>query len=124
MTENIKTILTIIVALLTSVSDKAGGDGCMSGVWTKTKSDWYVTVSWYNSAWNIKANFLNFTRWNWLTQRQSMHSKYYDTQTEIYNGNSHALIQLSATYTIGFGKKVKRDNEPSVSGSAASGILK
>lgn len=53
-----------------------------------------------------------------------MHSKYYDTVEQVYNGSSHALIQLTATYTFGFGKKVNCDNEPSVSGSAASAILK
>lgn len=63
-------------------------------------------------------------RWNWRSDRRTMHSKYYDTVEQIYNGSSHALIQLTATYTFGFGKKVNRDNEPSVSGSAASGILK
>lgn len=53
-----------------------------------------------------------------------MHSNYYSTYEQIYNGSSHALVQLSATYTFGFGKKVKRDDEPSVSGTASSGILK
>lgn len=41
----------------------------------------------------------------------------------MLNGQSHALIQLSATYTFSFGKKVNRDDEPEVSGSASSGIL-
>lgn len=53
-----------------------------------------------------------------------MHSPYYDTFQQFYNGNSHALVQISATYTFGFGKKVKGDNELRVSGSASSGILR
>ena len=53
-----------------------------------------------------------------------MRSKYYDTVEQVYNGSSHALIQIYVTYTFGFGKKVNGDNEPSVSGSAASAILK
>lgn len=52
-----------------------------------------------------------------------MRSEYYDTTEIMLNGHSHALIQLSATYTFGFGKKVNRDDEPRVSGSASSGIL-
>lgn len=109
---------------LTYISDDGKADGDISGIWVKTKSDWYITVGWSNSDWNVRANILNLTRWNWRSDRRTMHSKYYDTVEQVYNGSSHALIQLTATYTFGFGKKVNRDNEPSVSGSAASGILK
>lgn len=107
----------------TYISDDAGSDGCMNGIWQKEKSDWYITIVWSNPDWNLKANFLNFTRWDWQSERQEMRSEYYDTTEYLYNGHSHALIQLSATYTFGFGKKVKRDDEPGVSGSASSGIL-
>lgn len=109
---------------LTYSSDQGRPDGKINGVWVKTKSDWYITVGWANSNWNVRANILNMTRWNWRSDRRTMHSKYYDTVEQVYNGSSHALIQLTATYTFRFGKKVNRDNEPSVSGSAASGILK
>ncbi|MDE5554797.1 MAG: hypothetical protein K2J10_06400 [Muribaculaceae bacterium] len=68
-------------------------------------------------------DFIDFSRWNWESARQEMRSKYYDTYQQFYDGQSHALIQLSATYTFGFGKKVKRDDEPGVSGTASSGIL-
>lgn len=107
----------------TYISDNGSADGCMNGIWNYGKSDWYITVSWSNSDWNVRADFINFTRWNWRSARQVMHSRYYDTTEIMLNGQSHALIQLSATYTFGFGKKVSRDNEPGVSGSASSGIL-
>lgn len=83
-----------------------------------------MTVGWANADWNVRANIINISRWNWRGDRQTMRSRYYDTSQQIYGGGSHALIQLSATYTFGFGRKVSRDNEPSVSGSASSGILK
>lgn len=109
---------------LTYISDNASADGCMNGIWHKAKSNWYITVGWSNSNWNVRADLINFSRWNWGSSAiQEMHSKYYDTFQQSYNGLSHALIQLSATYTFGFGKKVRRDNEPGVSGSASSGIL-
>ncbi|MDE6655026.1 MAG: hypothetical protein K2K37_11650 [Muribaculaceae bacterium] len=53
-----------------------------------------------------------------------MRSKYYDTDEIRLGGNSRAFIQVVATYTFGFGKKVERNDEPSVSGTASSGILK
>ncbi len=36
----------------------------------------------------------------------------------------HAFVQLSATYTFGFGKKIKRGNEASQQTGVSSGILK
>ncbi len=108
---------------ITYISDKAAADS-RTGIWNRTKNDWYIAIGWACSDWNVKANFINFTRWNWRNARQEMHSNYYSTYEQIYNGSSHALVQLSATYTFGFGKKVKRDDEPSVSGTASSGILK
>lgn len=109
---------------LTYISPEANPVGVINGVWTKSRGDWYVSVVWSNSDWNLKAILLNMTRWNWRSDKQTMHSKYYDTIEQRYSGDYHALIKISATYTFGFGKKVNRDNEPSVSGSAASGILK
>lgn len=108
---------------LTYISDNASPDGSMNGIWHKGKSDWYVTVGWSNADWNVRGDLINFTRWNWRSGLQEMRSRYYDTTQQFYDGQSHALIQLAVTYTFGFGKKVKRDNEPGVSGSAASGIL-
>lgn len=104
-------------------SDSASADGAMNGVWVHDKSTWYVSAGWSDSEWNFKVTARNLTRWNWRNQRQDMQSRYYDTHQMIYNGNSHALVQLSLTYTVGYGRKVKRDGEPSVSGSASSGIL-
>lgn len=109
---------------LTYVSAAESPDGSVNGIWNRNKSDWYIAIGWSNSKWNVKTNIINFTRWNWRSSYQEMNSSYYDTHEQIYNGSSHALIQLSVTYTFGFGKKVKRDNEPQISGSAASGILK
>lgn len=107
----------------TYISDNGSADGCMNGIWNYGKSDWYITIGWSNSDWNVRADFIDFSRWNWRSAKQVMRSKYYDTTEIMLNGQSHALIQLSATYTFGFGKKVSRDNEPGVSGTASSGIL-
>lgn len=109
---------------LTYISDKANSEGSTNGFWTKSKNDWQLSIGWSNDDWNVRANIINMTRWNWRAGLRNMQSQYYSVQERIYNGSSHALIQLSATYTFGYGKKVQNDNEPSVSGSASSGILK
>lgn len=108
---------------LTYISAAESPDGSVNGIWNRNKSDWYIALGWSNSRWNVNANIINFSRWNWRSSYQEMNSLYYDTHEQIYNGSSHALIQVSATYTFGFGKEVKHDNEPSVKSSASSGIL-
>lgn len=109
---------------LTYISPQGQPVGAINGIWMKMKSDWYVTVGWANADWNIRANIIDMHRWNWRSDKHTMHSRYYYTVEQVYDGSSRALVQLTVTYTFGFGKKVTRDNEPSVSGSAASGILK
>lgn len=66
----------------------------------------------------------NIGRWNWTGATRVMNSDVYSTNETLISGNYHAAVGISATYTFGFGKRVKRDNEPQVSGSASSGILK
>ncbi len=109
---------------VTYVSPYESADGCMNGRWVHSKSDWYITVGWANDKWNIRGDLINFTRWRWVSGSVEMHSRYYDTHEDFINGSKRAFIQLVAAYTFGFGRKVNNSNEPSVSGSASSGILK
>lgn len=105
-------------------SGKGYADGFMTGIWTRVKSDYVMIVGWSNGDWNVRATLFNMFRWNWRSGLQVMNSEYYDTREQFYHPDDHALIQITATYTIGFGKKVSRSNEPSDVGSASSGILK
>ncbi|MCH5243061.1 MAG: hypothetical protein J1F67_11720 [Muribaculaceae bacterium] len=99
-------------------------DGMINGIWQHNKDDYYVQVGWSNSKWNVSALLLDIGRWNWRSTNKVMHSEFYSTDETLINGNSHALMKITVTYTFGFGKKVSHANEPQISGSAASGILK
>lgn len=109
---------------MTYISTIGTWDGMMNGIWQRDKDDYYLQVGWSKSNLNISALVLDIGRWNWRSSRREMNSEYYSTDEILINGNSHALVKITATYTFGFGKKVGRDNEPQISGSAASGILK
>lgn len=99
-------------------------DGMMNGIWGRYKDNYYFHIGWSHSDWNISATVSNIGRWNWRSASRVMNSEVYSTKETILSGNYHATVRISATYTFGFGKKVKRDNEPQVSGTASSGILK
>ena len=109
---------------LTYFSAAGTWDGMMNGLWLNEKNNYYVNVGWSGSSWNISALILNIGRWNWKSTNQVMNSEFYSTDETLIDGNSHALVRITATYTFGFGKKVRRDDEPQLAGSAASGILK
>lgn len=108
----------------TYTSGNSSADGCMNGIWQKGKSCWYLTAIWGNDKWNIRGDIWNFTRWNRHGNIREMSSIYYSTREQLINGENRAFVQLSVTYTFGFGKKVQRSDQPSVSGTASSGILK
>ena len=109
---------------LTYISGLGTWDGMMNGIWQRNKDDYYLQVGWSKSNLNISALALDIGRWNWRSSKRVMNSEFYSTDETLINGNSHALVKITATYTFGFGKKVGRDNEPQIFGSAASGILK
>lgn len=96
----------------------------MSGIWTKNKDAFVLQAGWSNSSWNIRLTARNIQRWNWRSSHETMKSDNYSVDRWISNASGHAFVQISATYTFGFGKKIKHDNEPQASGSASSGILK
>ncbi len=109
---------------LTYISTIGTWDGMMNGIWQRDKDEYYLKVGWSHSNWNISALVDNIGRWNWRSSKREMKSEHYSTDETLINGTSHAMFRITATYTFGFGKKVRRDNEPQLGGSAASGILK
>ena len=53
-----------------------------------------------------------------------MKSANYDVSKILYNTGNHCFVLVSATYTLGFGKKIQRGNEASQQMGTASSILK
>lgn len=96
----------------------------MSGIWTENKDALYFQAGWSNPSWNIRLTAMNPQRWNWRSSHDIMQSEYYSVSRRVSNASSHAFVQLSATYTFGFGKQVKQGNDISKQSGASSGILK
>jgi hypothetical protein len=96
----------------------------MVGTWVKTKAFYRLQAGWSNSTWNVQLQFANFARWHWRSNKNEMHSKYYDKVEQTYSIDDHAMARLAFTYTFGFGKKVERGSEASQQSGVNSGILK
>jgi hypothetical protein len=48
----------------------------------------------------------------------------YSNTSIVYNGNYHANIMLSATYTFSYGKKVQQGDEIGAKSGGSSAIMK
>lgn len=104
-------------------SNMYSADGFIKGTWVGSKNECTAIVGWGNSVWNFQVQLANPFRWNWRYGTTSMTSKHYDYKQSNYNPNAHCFIYLSATYTFGFGKKIKIGNEASQQSGAGSAIL-
>ena len=99
-------------------------DGCMVGTWMQTRESYSLQVGWSNKNWNLRFFTRNFLRYNTYALKGIMNSEHYDSIRYIYSGSSTGFFQISATYTFGFGKKVRAENEAYQGSQASSGILK
>lgn len=105
-------------------SNMSSAGNFTNGVWENSKNAYTAIVGWGNSSWNFQAQIANPFRWNWCSGSSVMKSKNYDFVQAIYNPNNHCFIYVSATYTFGFGKKIKVGNEASQMSGAGNAILK
>lgn len=96
----------------------------MSGLWTRNKDVFVVQAGWSNGKWNIVLTAQNLQHWNWRALQDTMNSSNYSVSRWMNNASRHAFVQLSATYTFCFGKKVSISDDISKQSGASSGILK
>lgn len=108
----------------TYISSQGYPDGCMVGTWMRMKDQYYLQAGWANTSWNVRITLRNFARWNWNSSTATVKSENYDYVLNSMDSNRHAMVQLSATYTFGFGKKIKQGNEAIQQAGISSGILK
>lgn len=92
---------------------------------TYRSRDFYaLSAGWSNSDWNISLTAYNIFNSNWSTSDRYIQSPLYTEHRTTYGTNSHASLNLSVTYTFGYGKKVKRGNEVGKQSGANSAIMK
>lgn len=94
-----------------------------SGVISRIPSLYQIQFGWGNGAWNVNASAYNFLHTSWDSYKESLTSEYYSFDRTTFGTQNHARYTISVTYTVGYGKKVERNNEISGSGTAESAIL-
>lgn len=95
-----------------------------SGTFRKVPDFYQLVAGWHNSNWNVKLTLANMFRNNWNAGSNKLKSPSYDQLITLYGHNFHQRINLSVTYTIGYGKKIKQGNEVGAQEGVGSAILK
>lgn len=95
-----------------------------SGVISRTPSKYQIQIGWGKGAWNINASAYNFFHTSWEDYKETLSGEYYSFDRTAFGTQHHARYMVSVTYTVGYGKKVQRNNEISGSGTVGSAILK
>lgn len=90
----------------------------------KIPEQYMLQVGWGNGKWNINVTAYNFLRSSWVGAVRTLESQYYNYTRKEYSTAAHMRFSISATYTIGYGKKVDRYNEVGKGEFSKSAILK
>lgn len=95
-----------------------------SPVTYRTRDFYALGAGWANSDWNIRLTAYNIFNSHWDSADFYLVTPLYKEHKTNFGTNSHCRLNLSATYTFGYGKKVKRGNEVGEQSGASSAIMK
>lgn len=82
------------------------------------------SVGWGNGIWNVNFAARNIFNKGWRSATWEKVTPLYSEFQQFYNPSSHASVNLSITYTMGYGKKIQQGNEASSQESAPSAIVR
>ena len=91
---------------------------------SRSKDYYSLKIGWSNGTWNLNASAINIFRRNWINQTSWINSKWYDSTIRSYSPSMHQYINITASYTFNFGKKIQRGDELQNSGGSSSAIMK
>lgn len=95
-----------------------------SNITIRRRSNYIVEAGWGNGTWVLSLRASNFFRNGWKSETWERKSPLYNEWQTHYSANAHANINLSVSYTIGYGKKLKQNNEVGAQEASESAILK
>lgn len=90
----------------------------------KSRSNYGIAAGWGNSEWNVRMIAYNLFNRKWNSAELFTESPLYIEHRTNYGTTSHVRLNISATYTFGYGKKVQRGNEVGAQSGANSAIIK
>lgn len=80
-------------------------------MYRKKRSNYWIMAGWGNSKMSIQAVLLNPFRSHWFGDHYSLSTPIYSYEATSINADNHRRLQISLSYNIGYGKKVKSGND-------------
>lgn len=90
----------------------------------KSRPNYGIAAGWGNSEWNVRVIAYNLFNRKWDSAEIFTQSPLYTEHRTNYGTASHVRLNLSVTYTFGYGKKVQQGNEVGAQSGANSAIIK
>lgn len=90
----------------------------------RSRDTYAFAAGWANADWNIRLSAYNIFNTHWDSADLYIETPYYKEHKTNFGTNSHSRLNLSVTYTFGYGKKVQRGNEVGEQSGASSAIMK
>lgn len=91
---------------------------------TKTRNTHMISGGWGNGSWNVQLSVYNFLNRGWKSTTTELDMGCFSQYDANYNGGNHFALNLTASYTFGYGKKVSRSERSTNIGGGSSAILK
>ncbi len=95
-----------------------------SGTIYKDRSQLQFSAGWSKSDLNVRIGISNPFRTSWVSATKEFATPIYKEYATSYGTTAHFNLNISITYTFGYGKKVSRNNEVSEQSGIGSAILK
>ena len=90
----------------------------------RSRDTYAFAAGWANADWNIRLSAYNIFNTHWDSADLYIETPYYKEHKTNFGTNSYSRLNLSVTYTFGYGKKVQRGNEVGEQSGASSAIMK
>lgn len=94
-----------------------------SNLLVRGRDNYRFIAGWSNGDLNIRFTASNIFSKGWLRSTSDFRSPLYSEIRHSYASTYHPSVSLSVTYTFGYGKKIKRDNEVGAQDGIQSAIL-
>lgn len=91
---------------------------------TRERNYYMVTAGWSHNMWNVSVTAYNMFNRGWNGGTTVLPGKYYSERTVADSNYYRPRIGISVTYTVGYGRKINRNNEVGAQESASSAIRK
>lgn len=81
-------------------------------------------AGWSSHGWNVQLSLVNLLQSSWRLSKDTLTTRWYDSDVTRFGPECHRRISLSVTYTFNYGRKVDRSGELSDGKNISTSILK